>query len=1134
MSEVDSVDEVAMATAATAAAAKTAKKAPKPRGRKKKTTTAAAAVQDDEQPQQHHESRNLQQEINDGVHGFCVKFVYHYSRQLGEFREMMDMYDEIESRFSHLCAQYTMNTSGGGGGSKRPSSSLPKQGEVAAVEEPKVVNKAMRKVNEDVLLKKFQTPLESRTKASMFATGGGGQSLLKAVMPHKQLFLAREQTSSAEETNKKKRKTAEQSMLLEKAAAATEKENENETLTESTEDAKKRKKIKTKKKKGAKKGGDTLIEDNPLTDLGSVVDDAVEIVCKSNVVDKLSIKAESNSSMVKATSNNSVKTITKTSIKTEVTVEKSGSDTTTTTSSETLGGGKHLNQPSKKIRISSQDESHLEPLREREEDASPSRASNLSCKSSTSKKKYTKKSLTKAKKAGKSSMVKAGSSNLADPLASSTMSNQPAPSTPNKSSLMITTAPGAESILYSNSKTTVKQQVTTTNTRPLTRRAATGSTKAAPGAATSTTTTTTTTTCKIDASAQTPGKVKQMVNMVEARLKTHGPDMVPSTPFSTIKKNQPTSQLLSTIKAKVNPVSVIAAPAASTLHGQKIRSSIDNRKIRTSNAKAEAKRQSAKRVNAFLSNLAENIDIKHVAETPAKQQQQQQQHNETIDMTNTPVVGSKDRLLADLKPVQTAKKKLFDGAVGHENGAHHVPDPSTQVKAVSSVSVIDHSNANLLATVKRPMSVRELINANSTVSQQYRIAPIVKNTPSHHRAAGARTSFAKFIERNTPSKLTRTEMEEKRKAELAAKQAKEAERIQELNSIKSEKIENKKKQREEKMRKINELKIKQQEEEAKRREEIDAKLQMAEENKKKMLEEKRKEEYEKQKQREQRLQAAATAGNTDYHAIQVVNPSVLASAQKKPAAAYYSHVSSAKPTAAAPVVPSSSFYSNSTINYGATTTSVVKPEIPSSSSNNYDSLSTFKPTALSSQQVAQLMKGSAAQPLKPMLLNQHGVPNNFVKPVITDSAIKSSNYHSFLKPQDSNNKSYTIGPSSSTDVKLPAPSLALTKLNPENYDVSGLRSDDDTDDEEDPSKPIPAWAKQPLLGEASRAQSHKFINYTKLFKAACQNEINLDEIFKYKRKKFNERSSSANWSSPPVWRTNGISGEESFRQFQRL
>ena len=54
-------------------------------------------------------------------------------------------------------------------------------------------------------------------------------------------------------------------------------------------------------------------------------------------------------------------------------------------------------------------------------------------------------------------------------------------------------------------------------------------------------------------------------------------------------------------------------------------------------------------------------------------------------------------------------------------------------------------------------------------------------------------------------------------------------------------------------------------------------------------------------------------------------------------------------------------------------------------------------------------------------------------------------------------------------------------------------------------------------------------NYTKVFREASNCEIKLDEIFRIKRKKFTERSSSANWSSPPIWRT-GINGEESFRK----
>ena len=112
----------------------------------------------------------------------------------------------------------------------------------------------------------------------------------------------------------------------------------------------------------------------------------------------------------------------------------------------------------------------------------------------------------------------------------------------------------------------------------------------------------------------------------------------------------------------------------------------------------------------------------------------------------------------------------------------------------------------------------------------------------------------------------------------------------------------------------------------------------------------------------------------------------------------------------------------------------------------------------------------------------------------------------------------------------PATPFAEPKLkDADNYDVSNLKSDDETDDEEEPSKPIPQWAKDENIKRRARDQCLKMINYTKIFREASNCEIKLDEIFRTKRKKFTERSSSANWSSPPIWRT-GINGEESFRK----
>ncbi|CAF0748831.1 unnamed protein product [Brachionus calyciflorus] len=100
----------------------------------------------------------------------------------------------------------------------------------------------------------------------------------------------------------------------------------------------------------------------------------------------------------------------------------------------------------------------------------------------------------------------------------------------------------------------------------------------------------------------------------------------------------------------------------------------------------------------------------------------------------------------------------------------------------------------------------------------------------------------------------------------------------------------------------------------------------------------------------------------------------------------------------------------------------------------------------------------------------------------------------------------------------------------DDYDVDDLRSGDETDDEDEPSKPIPEWAKMENIQARVQAQSRNMVNFTKLFKASTNDDINLDQIFKIKKKKFYQRSSSAEWRSPTVWRTNGLNGDESFRR----
>ena len=115
------------------------------------------------------------------------------------------------------------------------------------------------------------------------------------------------------------------------------------------------------------------------------------------------------------------------------------------------------------------------------------------------------------------------------------------------------------------------------------------------------------------------------------------------------------------------------------------------------------------------------------------------------------------------------------------------------------------------------------------------------------------------------------------------------------------------------------------------------------------------------------------------------------------------------------------------------------------------------------------------------------------------------------------------------DIHRTPPKALGIKPNKEDYDINELRSEDETDDEEQPNKPIPMWAKDVIILESSLKQAHSYVHFTNLFKAATTAEINLEQIFKTKKQKYCQRSSSAIWKSPPVWR-NGLNGDESFKK----
>lgn len=110
---------------------------------------------------------------------------------------------------------------------------------------------------------------------------------------------------------------------------------------------------------------------------------------------------------------------------------------------------------------------------------------------------------------------------------------------------------------------------------------------------------------------------------------------------------------------------------------------------------------------------------------------------------------------------------------------------------------------------------------------------------------------------------------------------------------------------------------------------------------------------------------------------------------------------------------------------------------------------------------------------------------------------------------------------------------SFSRIRIENYGIEELASCDETDDEDEPSKPVPEWAKDYNLMPRIKAQAMLCVNFTKLFKATANDKIELEDVFKIKKSRFFFRSSSAEWTTAPVWQTGGLNGNESFRKLKK-
>lgn len=508
-----------------------------------------------------------------------------------------------------------------------------------------------------------------------------------------------------------------------------------------------------------------------------------------------------------------------------------------------------------------------------------------------------------------------------------------------------------------------------------------------------------------EASIQTSGKVKQIIEMCEARAKT------PNTLVASTKK--PTGLQSNKVVRNLNlqyggskiPGATKAAGGAVVGKTLTQENPIDKRKERLS-ARIEAKRQSmAKQVNALIKDSLDCLD--HKAGTAEKSEAVKQE------------------------PQIPVSKRLY------------------------------------------------ALNNNPSIKQNYKLMTPSSKLPT--TTGVKRNSFIKFLERNTPCKMTNTDL----KLDLAMREAQDQKRLEERNRQMQEKVEISKKKREEKMRKINELKAKKAEEDLRRQEEIDQKQREAELNKKRQQEEKRKE-------RERHLAAAKSPNQAPSQAtFKEQSSKIPAITQMAP------------PTSAAAVNRNETFKQPAQQHLEQTL--------------NYESLSSCK-----SNQQQTAKTPSKHNYVLPQIIPDYKPPTQTIEQTKTPlSSFKGQNYKSVVNT--SNSKYGNSTPTNNYQQQMKIKTY-------EDYNINDLKSEDETDDDEQPSKPIPLWAKNPQLTQKAKFQGLKMINFTKLFQASSNYNVVLEDIFKIKRRNFTERSSSANWSSPPVWKTNGITGNESFRR----
>ncbi|XP_062586350.1 inner centromere protein-like [Saccostrea cucullata] len=145
------------------------------------------------------------------------------------------------------------------------------------------------------------------------------------------------------------------------------------------------------------------------------------------------------------------------------------------------------------------------------------------------------------------------------------------------------------------------------------------------------------------------------------------------------------------------------------------------------------------------------------------------------------------------------------------------------------------------------------------------------------------------------------------------------------------------------------------------------------------------------------------------------------------------------------------------------------------------------------------------------IVNKHNMAAQSVPATSVVSGMPKPNLNSTLTVEQPINSQEKI-PNPDSYEMTPAKKFLPQKVSLESYDISDLRSDDSTDEDDAPRKRVPNWALGASLKAALIQQHYHPPDLNLLFTEIVPPDLN--ELFVKKKARFNKRTSSAIWTSP--------------------